>query len=100
MGRWQGLLSPRCSRGVRYNESKHYQQYLPPASLALLRSAFDDPKFVFELKQDGFRSIAYIDHRGCLLISRKGFTGDSSHSRVLWASSAGMVLDGEIVIVD
>ena len=76
---------------IRYNESKLFQQYLPVAAPALLRSPFDDPRFVFELKQDGFRSIAYIDHSGCLLISRKGHVyEDLLRWHVLWVSSAGL----------
>ena len=79
-----------------------YQQYLPPASPALLRLAFDHPKFVYELKQDGFRSIAYIDHCGCLLISRKGhvYRGFAPLAAALSQLARPMVLDGEIIAVD
>jgi len=87
---------------IRYNESKLFQQYLPVAAPALLRSPFDDPRFVFELKQDGFCSIAYIDHSGCLLISRKGhvYRGFAPLARALGELGRPMVLDGEIVTVD
>jgi len=33
---------------------------------------FDDPEWVFELKYDGFRSLAVIEHGRCQLISRNG----------------------------
>jgi ATP-dependent DNA ligase len=38
--------------------------------LARLREPFDHPDWVFELKHDGFRSIAYVDGDGCRLVSR------------------------------
>jgi len=31
---------------------------------------FDDPNFLFELKHDGFRAIAYLEHVECRLVSR------------------------------
>jgi len=79
-----------------------YQQYLPLAAPALLRSPFDHPNFVYELKQDGFRSLAYIDPCGCLLISRKGhvYRGFVPLARALAELGRPMVLDGEIVTLD
>jgi len=32
---------------------------------------FDDPAYLFELKHDGFRALAYVDGGDCRLISRK-----------------------------
>jgi bifunctional non-homologous end joining protein LigD len=31
---------------------------------------FDDPDYIFELKQDGFRAIAYIEDGKCRLVTR------------------------------
>jgi hypothetical protein len=31
---------------------------------------FDDPDYIFELKHDGFRAIAYIENGDCKLVSR------------------------------
>ena len=42
-----------------------------PMPLARLRAPFDHPDWVFELKYDGFRALAYIDAGQCKLVSRK-----------------------------
>ncbi|MGB7438122.1 MAG: hypothetical protein WBR26_05745 [Candidatus Acidiferrum sp.] len=31
---------------------------------------FNDPDYIFELKHDGFRALAYIEDRECKLVSR------------------------------
>jgi bifunctional non-homologous end joining protein LigD len=65
---------------------------------------FDDAQWLFELKYDGFRALAYLDHGHCRLVSRNGhvfasFAGlASSISMTLDATTA--VFDGEIVCVD
>jgi len=41
------------------------------AQLTLLRTLFDDPNFLFELKIDGFRALAYVDEGHCELVSRR-----------------------------
>ena len=33
---------------------------------------FDDPDWLFEVKFDGFRALAYIEDGRCELVSRKG----------------------------
>ena len=40
--------------------------------LARLHAPFDHPDWLFELKYDGFRALAYVTPKGCELISRKG----------------------------
>jgi len=42
-----------------------------PAELTLLPRAFDDPRFLFELKHDGFRALCYVESGAARLISRK-----------------------------
>jgi ATP-dependent DNA ligase len=34
---------------------------IKPMRLRLVKDAFDDPDFIFELKHDGFRALAYIE---------------------------------------
>jgi bifunctional non-homologous end joining protein LigD len=66
-------------------------------------TAFDDPDFVWELKHDGFRALAYIESRSCRLISRKNIVY-KSFTRL--ADSLGKlrirdaILDGELVWLD
>ena len=38
--------------------------------LRLVIEPFDNPDYIFELKHDGFRALAYIDAGECRLVSR------------------------------
>jgi ATP-dependent DNA ligase len=40
--------------------------------LASLNAPFDHPDWIFELKYDGFRALAYIDSGQCWMVSRRG----------------------------
>jgi bifunctional non-homologous end joining protein LigD len=44
---------------------------LSPMQLGRKSDAFDHPEWIFELKLDGFRSLAYIEDGSCRLISRR-----------------------------
>jgi len=71
--------------------------------LAVLRDPFDHPDWIFELKYDGFRALAYIEDRACRLVSRNGNVYRSFAA--LAQQLAGVVpgaaiLDGEIVCLD
>lgn len=65
---------------------------------------FNGADWLFELKYDGFRSLAYMDYSGCRLVSRNGHAFasfrdlGSSIARSLKGTTA--VFDGEIVCVD
>jgi hypothetical protein len=39
--------------------------------LSRLREPFDDPEWIFELKYDGFRGLAYVNGGGAELFSRR-----------------------------
>jgi bifunctional non-homologous end joining protein LigD len=43
---------------------------IQPMRLTKIAKAFDDPDYLFELKHDGFRAIAYIEAGECKLVSR------------------------------
>ena len=45
---------------------------LQPMPLQKRPSAFDHPDWIFELKYDGFRALAYIEAGECRLVSRNG----------------------------
>jgi ATP-dependent DNA ligase len=38
--------------------------------LRLVKEPFDHPDYLFELKHDGFRALAYIEEYDCRLVSR------------------------------
>ena len=69
--------------------------------LARLDAPFDHPDWIFELKYDGFRDLAYVEDRTAWLVSRKGNVYKSFPD--LAAAIAGAlpvrnaILDGEIV---
>jgi bifunctional non-homologous end joining protein LigD len=73
------------------------------AQLTLFRTPFADPDFIFELKVDGFRGLAYIDDGVCALVSRrrnqyKSFKDLQSSLGQLKVKNA--VIDGEIACLD
>jgi bifunctional non-homologous end joining protein LigD len=70
--------------------------------LRLLKEAFDDPDFLYELKHDGFRAIAYIDTGDCRLVSRnlKALPFKSLRASLAAITVTNAILDGEIVVLD
>jgi bifunctional non-homologous end joining protein LigD len=62
---------------------------------------FDHPEWIFELKYDGFRALAYIEAGECRLVSRNGYQFKSFPSLnmtlALECKAKSAVLDGEIV---
>jgi bifunctional non-homologous end joining protein LigD len=73
------------------------------AKLAKCLAAFDEPDWIFELKHDGFRSLAYVEDGKCRLVSRRRNTYKSFE--VLRKALSGLraqsaILDGEIVALD
>jgi ATP-dependent DNA ligase len=72
--------------------------------LARLHAPFDHPDWLFELKYDGFRGLAYIEAGGPRLVSRKGNTyksfGGLCASIAAELGQRSAVLGGEIVYLD
>jgi bifunctional non-homologous end joining protein LigD len=74
----------------------------------LAKPAENVPKggdWLYELKYDGYRIIAYIENNGVRLVTRNGhdYTGkfhDIAYSLIDWAGGRAMVLDGEMVVTD
>ncbi len=68
-----------------------------------LPKPFDSPEWVFELKHDGFRALAYIENGHCRLISRRGIvykSFDNLKTAMGRLRVKSAVLDGEIVCLD
>ena len=68
------------------------------------RDLFESADWVYELKHDGFRALAYLDAKRCRLISRRGnemkrFT-DLSACIAKELKVKDAILDGEIVALD
>jgi bifunctional non-homologous end joining protein LigD len=76
---------------------------ITPAKLARSLEPFDDKDWLFELKHDGFRCLAYLEDGRCRLVSRhrnayKSFEALRDALAGLKAKDA--ILDGEIVCLD
>src|ERR1700680_2041115 len=75
------------------------------AKLTLTRQAFDSSEYLYELKHDGFRALAYIAEGHCELISRRRNSYRSKSFGPLRDSLAQLkvknaVIDGELVVLD
>ena len=74
--------------------------------MPLLKRAapFDDPEWIFELKYDGFRALAVIEHGRAQLLSRNGhpFASFSALAESIsdFLPNVRAVIDGEICSLD
>jgi bifunctional non-homologous end joining protein LigD len=77
---------------------------LRPIRLSRRSEAFDSDRHIFELKIDGFRSLAYVENNQCQLVSRNGNTFRQFKDLAQWIGDRlrveSAVLDGEIACVD
>lgn len=77
---------------------------LLPMPLVRIPDPFNDPAWIFELKLDGFRALAYIEHGQCRLVSRNGYSYKSFDPlRAVLVTELKLkdaILDGEIVCLD
>jgi bifunctional non-homologous end joining protein LigD len=66
-------------------------------------AAFDDPEWIFELKLDGYRALAFVDRQSARLTSRRGTDLSADYPVIiedLLRMRVDAVLDGEIVVID
>jgi bifunctional non-homologous end joining protein LigD len=73
-----------------------------PMPLVRIPQAFDDADWVFELKFDGFRALAFIEAGECRLVSRNGhaFRQFTPLAASLARRLPDGIYDGEIVALD
>src|SRR5438270_710198 len=75
-----------------------------PMPLGRRRAPFDDPEWLFELKYDGFRALAFVEFGRCTLYSRNGHPFASFQDLALQIGNAliprSAVIDGEIASLD
>ena len=74
-----------------------------PLQLGRRPEPFSHQDWLFEIKYDGFRALAHIEHGRCKLVSRNG--NEFKSFRTLSESLAtelkrSVILDGEIVCLD
>jgi ATP-dependent DNA ligase len=74
---------------------------LRPMPLKRHREPFSNPDWLFELKHDGFRALAFIQNGNCQLVSRNGneFKNFSALASALpkELGAKAAVLDGEVL---
>jgi bifunctional non-homologous end joining protein LigD len=70
--------------------------------LRLVKEPFDNPDYIFELKHDGFRALAYIDARECHLVSRnlKSLRFESLRTALGKLPVRNAIIDAEIICLD
>jgi len=75
-----------------------------PLAVTSRREVFDHPDWLFEIKWDGFRAVAYVEHGRCRLVSRNDNEFQSFKSlNVVIADELkkhAALIDGEIVSID
>jgi bifunctional non-homologous end joining protein LigD len=75
---------------------------LKPMKATLVKQPFNEPGWLYEIKWDGYRSLAVIHQAKAELISRNNISFDQFHpvadELAEWNASA--VIDGEIVVLD
>jgi bifunctional non-homologous end joining protein LigD len=75
-----------------------------PMLATLVDSAFDDPQWLYEIKWDGYRAIAYLDGGSTRLVSRNQNDLTAAypelHSIGDYVKARTAILDGEIVALD
>ena len=75
---------------------------LKPMLATLVNEPFDDPDWIYEVKWDGYRALAYINNGSVSIASRNNKSFDEKYypiTAVLQKWSINAVLDGEIVVI-
>lgn len=78
-------------------------QNIVPMLATLVNEPFDDKDWIFEIKWDGYRAVAYCNENDVALVSRNLKTFTEKYSPVATALSdlkLNAILDGEIVAVN
>lgn len=75
---------------------------LAAAKLVPLRAAFDDDRYLFEMKYDGWRTMVRLTPGHCQMVSRRGngFQCFEELRKSLASLDRSAVLDGEVVVLD
>ncbi|MBJ6798569.1 DNA ligase D [Geomonas propionica] len=91
------------SPGSTVPPSSPMPRRVPPMLATSAAEAFDDPDWLFEIKLDGYRTIAEVAREDVALYSRNNLSFSKKFPTVVAAlASLGVeaVFDGEVVVVD
>jgi len=77
-------------------------KFISPMSATLSDDpAFDDPKWLFEVKWDGYRAVAELNGKNIRFYSRNGLSYDKAYPKIyteLTKLKVNAILDGEVVV--
>jgi len=90
--------------GLKGAVKRAMPESIHPMLAAAEAEAFDDPDWLFEIKWDGYRAVAFIQNRKLRLVSRNqnDLTAQFSELRELpkFVEAENAILDGEVVALD
>ncbi|WP_316831779.1 DNA ligase D [Pedobacter aquatilis] len=92
-------LSPEIAAILKEAQKSPMPENLKPMKATLVDSPFDEPGWIYEIKWDGYRALAYTQSEGTKLYSRNNleFVQFSEITQALNQLKLNAVLDGEIV---
>jgi bifunctional non-homologous end joining protein LigD len=97
-------LSPSALKDLTGAVKRAMPSAIQPMLASVVEKPFDDPDWLFEIKWDGYRAIAFIDNGGVRLVSRNqnDLTPRYPELRELgnFIKANNAILDGEIVVLD
>jgi len=77
---------------------------IQPMLATVIEKPFDDPNWLFEIKWDGYRAVAFIENGGVRLVSRNqnDLSGRYPELQELpkFVNAKSAILDGEVVVLD
>jgi bifunctional non-homologous end joining protein LigD len=75
---------------------------IKPMKATLVDESFDDPDWLYEVKWDGYRAVAFINKGDVQLISRNNLPFDKFYpiNKILKSWKLNAVIDGEILVLN
>jgi bifunctional non-homologous end joining protein LigD len=97
-------LSPSVVKDLAGAVKRPMPSSIQPMLASVVEKPFDDPDWLFEIKWDGYRAIAFIQSGGVRLVSRNqnDLTPRYPELRELgnFIKAKNAILDGEVVVLD
>lgn len=95
-------IVPRRMKYVKIEGGVKLSEFIAPMSATLSNEpAFDDPKWLFEIKWDGYRAIAEVKGKNTRFYSRNGLSYSKAYPKIyneLVKLKMDAILDGEVVV--
>jgi bifunctional non-homologous end joining protein LigD len=88
---------------LKRGKNSKFLSNVKPMLCSLIKEPFDDPDFLYEVKLDGYRIIAYVQNGKVILSSRSGLDYTQKYLAIeqqLAQLDFDMILDGELVALN